>query len=315
MTGGSQRTESRRIFAAIGNLDGVHLGHRFLLRETARFADEEDAAPGAVFFDPHPRRHFRPDDPPFLITSPARRTNLIQSALRESVDGPLDDPNVVALTFDQVMASMTPEVFVKSVLKEQLGLAGVVTGSEFRFGAGRSGDAAALKALCTEAGLAMKIIDPLPDPDATEKFSSSAIREAIHAGDMVAAARMLGAPWIVDGVVVEGQKLGRTLGFPTANLLLGDLIAPKAGVYAVVGTVEGATYPGVANYGRRPTVGAPAPLLEVHLFDFEGDLYGKNLDVAFIDFLREERKFDGLDALKAQIAKDSEQARKILADF
>lgn len=297
-------TTAPRIIAAIGNMDGVHRGHQFLLAETIKHAESLDGVAGAVFFDPHPRRFFRPEDPPFLITTPARRRHLLQSA---------GAAHVFALTFNRAMASMTPARFVNDVLAGQLGLAGVVTGADFRFGAGRAGDAAALKQLCENAGLAMLIVTPLQDSSQIEKYSSSLVRTAITTGDVALAAKMLGAPWTITGTVAPGQKLGRTLGFPTANLTLGEIIQPRAGVYAVQVATQDQRYGGVANFGRRPTVGAPAPLLEVHLFDFDGDLYGAPIDVTFIDFIRDERKFDGLDPLKEQIARDSRRAREILA--
>ena len=292
------------VIAAIGNFDGVHLGHQYLLRETKAFADQHDARAGVVLFEPHPRKYFRPDDAPFLLTTSEQRDAILRNHGAEEI---------FTLTFDNDLASLTPEAFVSDILKNQLGLAGVVTGADFRFGKGRAGDGAALQSLGDQAGLKVKLIDVLSDDAASEKFGSSAVRAALQDGDIKAVSHLLGRPWVVRGVAVEGQKLGRTLGFPTANMTLGDYIEPNRGVYAVRVTVDGATYPGVANFGRRPTVGADAPLLEAHLFNFEGDLYGKTLDVAFIDFLREERKFDGLDALKAQIEKDCEEARAMLS--
>lgn len=289
--------------AAIGNFDGVHRGHQQLLAETAVFARSLDHPAGAVVFDPHPRRYFRPGDPPFLLTTPKQRERL----LRDNGAG-----QVMTLTFDASLAALTPEQFVRDVLKQKLGLAGVVTGTDFRFGKGRSGDAAGLKRLCKEAGLAALLVSPKPEADG-EKIGSSAIRAALQAGDARAAASMLGRPWGVEGAVLPGQKLGRTLGFPTANMILGDLIEPRRGVYAVRASADGREHKGVANFGRRPTVGADAPLLETHLFDYAGDLYGKTMEVRFIDFIRDEKKFDGLDALKAQIAADSDKARKLLA--
>lgn len=291
------------VIAAIGNFDGAHRGHQHLLNETKAFAKEHHARASVVLFEPHPRRYFRPDDPPFLLTSPEQRDALLRTHGAEEI---------FTLTFDKAMASLTPERFVRSVLKDQLGLAGVVTGADFKFGKGRAGDGSALKALGEEAGMKVRLAEVLSQAGA-EKFGSSAVRAALQQGDANLASAMLGRPWVVRGIAVEGQKLGRTLGFPTANLTLGDYIEPKRGVYAVRVTVEGKTYPGVANFGRRPTVGSDAPLLEAHLFEFDGDLYGKTLDVAFIDFLRDERKFDGLDALKAQIALDCEKARELLA--
>lgn len=291
--------------AAIGNFDGVHRGHRLLLERTTEFAESIGADPAAVVFDPHPRRYFRPDDPPFLITTSEARNALLREA------GARD---VFKLAFDKALASLSPEAFVRDVLKARLNLAGVVTGKDFRFGAGRAGDAAGLAALCQTHGLRALIVDPLSDGLHSEKIGSTAIREAILSGAVDRAAAMLGRPWRVDGVVERGRQIGRTLGFPTANLTLGDLIEPRRAVYAVRAIVDGKRHDGVANFGRKPTVGDVSPLLEVHLFDFSGDLYGKTIGAEFIALLRDERKFESLEALKAQIAADCIDARAKLSE-
>ncbi|HBK90050.1 MAG TPA: riboflavin biosynthesis protein RibF [Parvularcula sp.] len=296
---------SARYAAAIGNFDGVHRGHRFLVERTIAFAREIGAAPAAVVFNPHPRRYFRPDDPPFLITAPAARDALLIEAGAAAV---------LPLAFDKALARLSPEAFVQGVLKGRLGLAGVVTGGDFRFGAGRAGDASGLSALCAAHGLSYLAVEPLADPQHTEKIGSTAVREAILSGAMDRAAAMLGRPWRVDGVVGRGRQIGRTLGFATANLTLGELIEPRRAVYAVRAVVGGRRFDAVANFGRKPTVGEVAPLLEVHLFDFSGDLYGRTIGVEFIAFLRDERKFDGLDALKTQIAADCLAARRKLSE-
>lgn len=294
---------AKKIVAAIGNFDGLHRGHQHLLKQTAAFAKAHDAAPGVVLFEPHPRRYFRPDDPPFLLTTPAKRDALLREAGAEEI---------FILTFDRALVSMSPEEFVSGVLKDRLGLAGVVAGADFRFGKGRAGDGASLKALGEAAGLNVKLADVLADSSDKEKFGSSAVRAALQAGEVAKAAAMLGREWSVAGVVAEGRKVGRTIGFPTANLTLGELIEPRNGVYATRTTIDGKAYGSVSNFGRRPTVGDSAPLLETFVFDFEGDLYGREIEVAFVAFLRDEQKFDGLDALKTQIAKDCLQARDIL---
>ncbi len=293
----------KSVVAAIGNFDGVHRGHQHLLAATAAFAAERGARPGVLLFDPHPRRFFRPDDPPFLITAPAQRDALLKAHGAEEI---------ISRPFDKALASLTPEAFVNDVLAAQLNLAGVVTGADFRFGKGRAGDGAMLKALGEAAGLGVRLLDPLLESPDTEKYGSSAVRDALRNGDVKTAARMLGRAWSVFGTVTEGQKLGRTLGFPTANFALGEIIEPRKGVYATRTRFDGKTCDAVSNYGRRPTVGADAPLLETHLFDFDGDLYGREIEVVFIDFIRDERKFDGLDALKEQIEDDCASARRIL---
>lgn len=289
--------------AAIGNFDGVHVGHRQLLERTTAFAATIGADAAAVTFEPHPRRFFRPADPPFLITTSRRRDELLRASGARAV---------FTLVFDAETAALTPDAFVNVVLKDRLRLAGVATGAEFRFGRGRSGDAAGLARLARAAGLEALIITPATEQGRAEKIGSSAIRSAIAAGDMAAAAAMLGRPWSVEGVVSEGRRLGRTIGFPTANMALGELIEPRRGVYAVRARIGDASVSGVANFGLRPTVGdAAASLLEAHFFDWSGDLYGRVIDVEFHAFLREERRFDSLDALKDQIARDAAAARAV----
>jgi riboflavin kinase/FMN adenylyltransferase len=290
-----------RRFAAIGNFDGVHRGHQLLLAETIQAAAEMGGVAGVVVFEPHPRRFFRPDDPPFLLTTRLRRASLLYEAGAEFV---------IELPFDAALVALAPEDFVRKIIKDRLGLSGVAVGNDFRFGNGRSGDADGLKRLCGEAGIAAKIVAPLMD--GSEKYGSTAIRAALQRGEVESAAAMLGRPWDVEGPVIEGRKLGRTIGFATANMTLGDLVEPRRGVYAVRATVRGRTYDGVANFGRRPTFGEGAPLLETHLFDYAGDLYGEALRVGFVDFLRDEKKFDGLEALKAQITDDCRAARAAL---
>ncbi|MEL7490802.1 MAG: bifunctional riboflavin kinase/FAD synthetase [Pseudomonadota bacterium] len=290
--------------AAIGNFDGVHLGHQYLIAETVKLAAEAGAPAGVIVFEPHPRRFFRPQDPPFLLTTSPERTRLLKS---------YGASEIFTLIFDEAMAALTPEAFVRSVLHEQLGLSGVVTGTEFQFGRARAGDVTMLADLCADVGIAAHRVTPMTNEGAPEKIGSSVVRAALQEGDVRRAEALLGRRWSVEGVVAPGQKLGRTIGFPTANITLGDLVEPRYGVYAVMITVDGVDTPGVANFGRRPTVGAPAPLLEAHLFDFDGDLYGKTIRVAFADFIRAERKFDGIDGLKAQIARDCETARRLLA--
>ncbi len=291
--------------AAIGNFDGVHRGHRFLLDQTIVFARSISAEPAAVVFDPHPRRYFRPNDPPFLITTATARNQLLRDA---------GAAEVFSLTFDKALSMLSPEAFVRDVLKGELGLAGVVTGKDFRFGAGRAGDAEGLAELCKKNGVQAHIVEPLSGQQHTEKIGSTAIREALLSGAVDRAAEMLGRPWRVTGCVERGRQIGRTLGFATANLTLGELIEPRRAVYAVRASIDGRSFDGVANFGRKPTVGDVSPLLEVHLFDFSGDIYGRMVGVDFIAFLRDERKFDSLDALKAQIAADCIDARRELSE-
>ena len=292
-----------KLIAAIGNFDGVHRGHAALIGRVAAIAEREGAQTGAVVFDPHPRRFFRPADPPFLITTAAARDALLIAAGAHAV---------LPLRFDGAMASLSPEEFVRDVLGRRLGLSGVAVGGDFRFGAGRAGDADSMSKLCAAHGMTAHVMEPLAEKGHSDKIGSTAIREAILSGAVDRAADMLGRSWRVDGRVVEGNKVGRTLGFPTLNMTLGELIEPRRGVYAVRAQVDGDWFDGVANFGRRPTVGAPAPLLETHLFGFSRDIYGKTVSVDFIRFIRDEMKFSGLDALKTQIAEDCLSARRLL---
>lgn len=288
---------------ALGNFDGVHIGHRAVLDVARGLATETGAGLGVALFEPHPRRYFAPDARSFRLMSPARRDATLEA---------LGVVQLHVLEFDRAMAQMTPEDFVQTVLADGLGIAGIVTGSDFRFGAGRTGSVVELAQLCAALGIRSAFAEL--EGNGSDKVSSTRIRQAIHDGNMQAAAELLGARWTVDGVVVQGNQRGRTIGFPTANIDMGDYVRPAYGVYAVLVGIDGeaATRPAVANIGKRPTVDGVTEVLEVHLLDFDGDLYGRELAVEFHDHLRSERRFDGLDALKAQIALDAGQARDVL---
>ena len=310
--------EARGAVAAIGNFDGVHLGHRAVIGEAMRLAHAAGRKSAVVTFEPHPRRYFKPDLPPFLLAS--ARMKIV--ALRD-----LGVDFCYALRFDRKLAGMTAEAFVAEILVGGLGLDGVVAGYDFVFGKGRAGSPETLVAEMARAGRTAKILAPALDAVAAGRagaegdpeafvYSSTGVRDALKAGDPRAAARILGRPFAIDGRVQRGDARGRTIGFPTANIGLDGYLPPALGVYAVrvEGAVPGRRVAGVANLGVRPTVGGdPAPRLEVHLFDFAGDLYGRRLVVSLVEFLRPERKFDGLDALKAQIAIDAQAARALLA--
>lgn len=296
--------EGRGSVVALGNFDGVHDGHRHVIALARALAEDLGAPLGVALFDPHPRRFFAPEAPTFRLMSAHRRNRILEQ---------LGVERLHVLTFDAEMAKMTPDRFVSEVLDQGLGVKGVVTGADFRFGAGRSGSTAELAALCLQRGIATAFAEL--HGNGADKVSSTRIRKAIHDGDMDAAAELLGSRWAVEGVVRHGDQRGRTIGFPTANLTLGDYARPAYGVYAVrVGIDDEAPQrPGVANIGKRPTVDGLTELLEVHLLDFDGDLYGCELTVEFHRHLRAERKFDGLDALKAQIAADAQEARRVLS--
>lgn len=288
---------------ALGNFDGVHLGHRSVLATARDVAISLDAPLGVALFQPHPRRFFAPDARAFRLMGVGRRNAILEE---------LGVSQLHVLPFDAAMARMTPEQFVEDVLHRGLGLKGIITGADFRFGAGRAGSTVELEALCAERGIATRFAELTGN--GADKISSTRIRKAIHDGDMSAAAELLGGAWTIDGRVRKGDQRGRTIGFPTANITLDDFVRPAYGVYAVRVGVNGDKpgLPGVANVGMRPTVDGATELLEVHLFDFDGDLYDQPVAVEFHSHLRAEQKFDGLDALKAQIAIDAQRARETL---
>jgi len=296
--------DDRGAVIALGNFDGVHMGHRHVIELAGGLATSLGAPLGAALFDPHPRRFFAPDAPAFRLMSAARRNRILES---------LGVRQLHVLPFSMEMAKMTPAQFVGDVLADGLGIAGIVTGEDFRFGAGRTGATDDLARLCAEHGIATAFAEL--HGNGADKVSSTRIRKAIHDGDMRAAATLLGTAWAVEGIVQRGDQRGRTIGFPTANLTLGDYVRPDYGVYAVRIGIDGETpaLAAVANIGKRPTVDGATELLEVHLLDWSGDLYGRTLEVEFFDHLRSEKRFDGLDALKAQIVEDAAAARRVLS--
>jgi len=293
--------QARGTTVALGNFDGVHLGHTHLVR-TAHAA-RPDARLAVLTFEPHPREFFRPDDPPFRLTLAADRA----AALAE-----LGVTLLYELPFDDAFSHLTAEEFVRDILHGGIGAAHLACGPDFAFGHRRGGDAAFLASRAEALGMGLTIVPKLADPQGP--LSSTRIRRALQDGYPERATAELGRNWAVTGLVAEGQRLGRTIGFPTANLRLGRRLEPARGVYAVtVRTPDGTTHRGVANIGRRPTVNeGPESRLEVHIFDFAGDLYGQEIMVALHAYLRNEVKFAGLDALRAQIAQDAAEARRLL---
>ena len=293
--------ELRGATVALGNMDGVHLGHLAVLR-AAHAA--RPAAPLAVLtFEPHPREHFRPDDPPFRLTLlPAKAAALGAAGARI----------VYAIPFDAALAAMPAETFFDEVLCRGLGAQHLSCGQDFAFGHRRGGDARRLAQMAEAAGIGLSIVPPVTDAEGP--ISSTRIRRVLQDGYPERATAKLGRPWEIRGEVVHGDKLGRVLGWPTANMWLGRHLEPARGVYAVTMVLpDGREVKGVANIGRRPTLGGdPKTRLETHLFDFAGDLYGQEVGVRLHHFLREDRKFDGLEALKAAIAQDAEDARAAL---
>lgn len=296
--------QDRGASAAIGNFDGVHLGHQSVI-DIARKAND-DAPLGIVTFEPHPREFFAPDAPPFRLTSAETRANRLEK---------LGVERLYELPFNATLSGLTPREFARDVLADGLGLRHVVVGADFCFGKGRKGTAEDLQAFGKEMGFDVTIA-PLVR-DAETQVSSTEIRKALTGGRPRDAATMLGHWHRVDGPVIGGDQRGRDLGFPTANMSIDGLHPPKFGVYAVlVDVLEGphqGSYQGAASVGVRPMFGVNKANIETHIFDFSGDLYGTELSIALIDFLRPEWKFDGLEALVAQIDADCATCREILA--
>ena len=257
---------------------------------------------GVAVFEPHPRRFFKPDAAPFRLQSSKQRAR----ALSE-----LGVEEVFEIGFDTALARSSDRDFAERVLRDLIGVTHVSVGADFEFGKGRCGNAASLAKLGEDFGFTVDAVEPV---GGAHKVSSSAIRDAIGRGDMGEATELLTRPWAIEGEVLKGFQRGRTLGFPTANVALGDYVRPKLGVYAVrVDVGDDSLLPGVASVGVNPTVGAlPEPLLEAHLFDFSGDLYGKTIEVELIAFLREEARFDSLGELKRQMTQDVIDARRAL---
>jgi riboflavin kinase/FMN adenylyltransferase len=286
---------------ALGNFDGVHRGHAAVIR--AAHAARPDLPLGVLTFEPHPREHFRPDDPPFRLTLlPAKRAAL----------GALNAAVVFALRFDAALAAMPAEAFVEEVLHQGLGARHLACGGDFAFGHRRGGDAAFLAREAERRGIGLTLVPPVADEGGP--VSSSRIRRLLQDGYPERAAGELGRDWTITGTVFRGDRLGRELGWPTANILLGRHVEPARGVYAVTVVLPGgAVVPGVANVGRRPTLGGdPVTRLEVHLFDWSGDLYGQEIAVRLHRFIRPDATFDGLEALKEAIAADAAEARRLL---
>jgi riboflavin kinase/FMN adenylyltransferase len=293
--------EARGATVALGNFDGVHLGHVQLLR--AAHAARPEAPLGVLTFDPHPREVFRPDDPPFRLTLSAERADLLAT---HGVS------LVYEMQFDHAFSLMPAEAFVAEVLHQGIGARHVVCGPDFAFGHRRRGDTAFLTARAEALGIGVTLVQLVND--AQGPLSSSRIRRELQDGYPERATAELGRPWAIRGVVAHGDKRGRTIGFPTANIALGRHLEPARGVYAVtVKLPDESVHRGVANIGRRPTVNeGTESRLEVNIFDFDQDLYGVELTVALHEYIREERKFPGLDALRAQIAADAAEARRLL---
>ena len=292
----------RGAVVALGNFDGVHLGHRAVIDAALAMARDLGKPALAVTFEPHPRKYFSPRTPQFRLTDEAAKLRLLAGT---GLSG------AVVMTFDKGRAETPAHDFIERDLSARLGVSGIVVGYDFHFGKGRVGSPSLLVAEAPRLGISVAV---QPHVDIAERpVSSSAIRMALAEGEMQAATQMLGGPWFVSGEVIHGEKRGRDLGYPTANMRLDPDCGLKHGIYAVRVGKGDQRYDAVASFGRRPTFDNGAPLLETFLFDFKGDLYNQQLDIAFIGFIREELKFDGLEALIMQMDDDSARARAMLA--
>ena len=290
------------VVVAIGNFDGVHRGHRAVIAAALARARALGRKAAALTFDPHPRTFFRPDLPMFRLSSERDKMRLLAAT---GLDG------AVILRFDGALAATSAQDFITRILVGRLGIAGAAIGFDFHFGKDRKGSPAYLAGQGAELGFTVDVVPPLQDEG--RPVSSGAVREALGAGEVVEAAELIGAPWFVSGEVVHGEKRGRDLGFPTANIRLDPSCGLKHGIYAVRAQIDGRLVDGVASFGRRPTFDNGAPLLEVFLFDFSGDLYGKTIDVAFIGWIRGEEKFASIELLQRQMDDDAAQAKAVLA--
>ena len=297
--------EARGAAVAVGNFDGVHLGHRAVIGEAGRIAHSANLPWAVLSFEPHPRRLFQPDAAPFRLTPLPAKARQIAA---QGVD------HMIVINFDLEFSKRGAQNFVEEVLVKGLGVRHVVCGYDFVFGHRRQGDGSLLLALGRTLGFDFTTVHALGDPDGGA-YSATRVRDALAAGDAPAAARILGRPFEIEGEVVAGEKRGRALGFPTANMRLGEYHRPAGGVYAVRASADdGATWlDGVAYLGTRPTFDGVEVLLETHLFDFSGDLYGRTLRVALVERLRPDQAFAGPEALKAQMIEDRRLAEIALA--
>jgi riboflavin kinase/FMN adenylyltransferase len=289
---------------ALGNFDGFHRGHQAVAGEAISWAKAEGRPSIIATFDPHPVRFFRPDVPPFRLTTLEQRQELYLAAGATAM---------LVFHFDAELAGTSAEDFIQSILIDRFGAHGVVTGGDFTFGKGARGNVDLLRTFGGERGLQSRVVEAVTAGE--EVVSSSRIREALRDGDPQLAARLLTRPFAIRGIVEHGDKRGRTIGYPTANVTIDNYLRPKYGIYAVTGRLlaTGQVLHGAANIGIRPQFEPPKELLEPYFFDFAGDLYGQEIEVAFHHFLRGEAKFDSLEALIEQMDKDCAEARRLLS--
>jgi riboflavin kinase/FMN adenylyltransferase len=292
----------RGAIIALGNFDGFHLGHQAVVGEAVAWARSEGRLAIVGTFDPHPMRHFVPDAAPFRLTTLDQREELFEAAGADAM---------LVFHFDGAMAAMEAGSWAEGMLSRHLGASGIVTGEDFTFGKGRGGNVEVLREIGATHGIEAETVAPVLLDGI--RISSGRVREALQAGDPGTATQLLSRPFAVAGEVIHGDKRGRELGWPTANLELGNYLRPAYGIYAVRTTLDdGSEHAGVASLGVRPTFDPPKELLEAVLFDFDDDLYGRTIEVALHAYLRPEMKFDSVEALKVQMDSDAEEARRLL---
>jgi riboflavin kinase/FMN adenylyltransferase len=293
----------RGAIVALGNFDGFHLGHQAVVGRAIQRGFHERRPVIVATFDPHPVKFFKPDAPPFRLTTLDQREGLFAHAGADAM---------LVFEFDKALCVTSAEDFVSDVLARQIGAAGVVTGDDFTFGRARKGNVETLRVLGEQNGIVAEAVAPVTLGDL--RISSGRIREALVAGDTATTTKLMSRDFAIEGVVQDGDKRGRELGYPTANIQLADYQRPRYGIYAVRATLEdGTEHPGVASLGVRPTFDPPVELLETHLLDYDADLYRQRIEVALHAFIRDEKKFDDVEALVAQMRNDEARARHLLA--
>tara|TARA_Y100001936_G_scaffold37071_1_gene35242 strand:+ start:574 stop:1503 length:930 start_codon:yes stop_codon:yes gene_type:complete len=289
---------------ALGNFDGVHLGHKEIISKVVDISISKNIPSGVLIFDPHPRNYFNPKLDDFILSDIKTRSHLLEKTKLDFLG---------ILKFDDFMSNLSPREFVEEIIKNRVGVSHLIVGYNFRFGKNREGDVKILSKICSEFNIDLTIIKQVKNMELI--ISSSKIREAIEELDFQKVRKIIGDYWKILGEVIEGDKRGRKIGFPTANILLNNLIKPDFGVYAVKIDYNNDTYDGIANFGVRPTFDKTKsqPILEVHLFNFSDNLYGKEIIISFVDFIRKEKKFNGLESLKSQIQLDINKAKDLLS--
>ena len=288
---------------ALGNFDGVHLGHKEIISKVIDISNSKNIPSGVLIFDPHPRNFFNPKLDDFILSDIKTRSYLLEKTNLDFLG---------ILKFDDFMSNLSPREFVEKIIKNRVGVSHLIVGYNFRFGKNREGDVEILSKICSEFNIDLTIIKQVKNVELT--ISSSKIREAIKELDFEKVKNIIGDYWKIVGEVTEGDKRGREIGFPTANIMMKNLIKPDFGVYAVKIEYKNDVFNGIANFGVRPTFNKTKslPILEVHLFNFSDNLYGKEIVISFVDFIRKEKKFNGLESLKSQIQLDINKAKDLL---